>query len=188
MRKIFLVLYYTIARNLPASYFPMGRFFNLLRISILRRLIIIGKNNCIQPGFRFGMRDTLSIGDNCQINENVYIQSAIIGSYVLIAQNVSILAVTHEFSSTDMPIILQGSTKPNPVRLEDDVWIGRNVILMPGIVIGKGAIIGAGAVVTKDVPQYAIMGGVPAKLIRYRNKNQTSTNEFHQIFDPGLGK
>ncbi|WP_374754826.1 DapH/DapD/GlmU-related protein [Dyadobacter psychrophilus] len=87
-----------------------------------------------------------------------------------------------------MPIILQGSTKPNPVRLEDDVWIGRNVILMPGIVIGKGAIIGAGAVVTKDVPQYAIMGGVPAKLIRYRNKNQTSTNEFHQIFDPGLGK
>ncbi len=76
MRKVLLILYYFMIKNLPSSYFPMGKFFNFLRIATLKGLIKIGKNNVIQTGFRFGMRDTLSIGDNCQINENVYIQSA----------------------------------------------------------------------------------------------------------------
>lgn len=171
MKRILLFLYFFIFKNLPSSYFPMGRTFNALRIGILRQLVTIGKNNVIQNGFRFGMKDVLTIGDNCQINEDVYIQSAIIGNYVLIAQNVAILAVTHNFDSIDIPIIKQGSTKPEPVIIEDDVWIGRNVVVMPGIRLGKGSIIGTGAVVTKDVAPYAIVGGVPAKLIRYRNNN-----------------
>lgn len=54
------------------------------------------------------------------------------------------------------------------VYIEDDVWLGRNVIVMPGIRIGKGAIVAAGSVVTKDVSDYTIVGGVPAKLIRTR--------------------
>jgi acetyltransferase-like isoleucine patch superfamily enzyme len=163
MRRILLFL-----------YFCMGSVFNALRVGVLRQLITIGKNNVIQHGFRFGMKDILSIGDNCQINENVYIQSAIIGNYVLIAQNVAILAVTHQFASVDIPIIKQGSTKPAPVIVEDDVWIGRNVVVMPGITLGKSSIIGTGAVVTKDVPPYAIVGGVPAKIIRYRNNNNVT--------------
>jgi maltose O-acetyltransferase len=146
----------------------MGKIFNILRVGALKKLIIIGKNNTIQTGFRFGMKDILIIGDNCQINENVYIQSATIGNNVLIAQNVAILAVTHKFDSLDMPIRQQGSTEPKFVTINDDVWIGRNVVIMPGINIGTGAIIGAGAVVTKDVQPYAIVGGVPAKIIRYR--------------------
>ena len=150
----------------------MGRIFNFLRVGILKKIITLGENNCIQAGFRFGMRDALKIGNNCQVNENVYIQSAIIGNYVLIAQNVSILAVTHNFDSIDIPIIKQGSTKADPVIIEDDVWIGRNVIVMPGIIIEKGAIVGAGAVVTKNVPPYAIVGGIPAKIIRYRNNKK----------------
>jgi len=109
------------------------------------------------------------IGKHCQVNEDVYIQSAIIGDYVMIAQHVAILAVTHNFDRIDVPIILQGSTKVKPVIINDDVWIGRNVVIMPGITIGKGVIVGAGAVVTKDIPDYAIVGGVPAKLLRYRN-------------------
>ncbi len=168
MRKLLLVFYYFFLRNLPSSYFPMGKIFNILRVGALKKLIIIGKNNTIQTGFRFGMKDILIIGDNCQINENVYIQSATIGNNVLIAQNVAILAVTHKFDSLDMPIRQQGSTEPKFVTINDDVWIGRNVVIMPGINIGTGAIIGAGAVVTKDVQPYAIVGGVPAKIIRYR--------------------
>lgn len=169
MKSISLLLYYVFFRHLPSTYFPMGRLFNWLRVSCLKRIIVVGKNNVIQSGFRFGLKDTVKIGNNCQINEDVYIQSAVIGDHVLIAQHVALLAVTHNFENLDMPILEQGSTKPNPVVVEDKVWIGRNVIVMPGIRLGKGSIIGAGAVVTKSVPAYAIVGGVPAKVLKYRN-------------------
>lgn len=59
-----------------------------------------------------------------------------------------------------------------PIQIANDVWIGQNVIIMPGVKIGNGAVIGAGAVVTKNVPDYAIMGGVSAKLLRYRFHDQ----------------
>jgi acetyltransferase-like isoleucine patch superfamily enzyme len=189
MRKGLLIIYYFFIRNLPSSYFPLGSIFNKLRVGILKKIITIGDHNVIQTGFRFGMRDVLTIGDHCQINENVYIQSARIGNYVLIAQNVSMMAVTHKFDSTDIPMIKQGSTKADPVIIEDDVWIGRNVIVMPGITIGKGAIVGAGAVVTKNIPSYAIAAGVPAKIIRYRkqvNQNLTVTHERLSIHHAGL--
>lgn len=170
-RKLLLLIYYIFVRNLPSSYFPMGSFFNKVRIFVLSGLIHIGEKTYIQTGFRFGMRDVVKIGHNCQINEDVYIQSAIIGNYVLIAQRVALLAVTHHFASTEIPIIKQGSTEAKPVIIEDDVWIGRNVVVMPGITIEKGAIVGAGAVVTKNVPPYAIVGGIPAKIIRFRTQN-----------------
>ena len=65
-------------------------------------------------------------------------------------------------------MLLQGDTAIEPVIIEDDVWLGRNVVIMPGVHIAKGAIVGAGAVVTKDVPAYAVVGGVPAKIIQSR--------------------
>ena len=168
MKKIFLLIYYVILKNLPSSYFPMGKLFNSLRVGTLKQIFPVGKNTTIESGFRFGMRDLLKIGQNTQINEDVYIQSAIIGDYVLIAQNVAILSVTHNFNRLDIPIRLQGSEKSNPVTIENNVWIGRNAVIMPGLILGEGSIIGAGAVVTKNVPQNAIVGGVPAKIIRYR--------------------
>jgi len=168
MKKLSLILYFLIGKHLPSNYYPFGNFFNKVRIFLLKKNIKIGKKTIIQTGFRFGMKGKIIIGSDCRINENVYIQSAIIGNYVLIAPNVSILASSHIFSDTSVPILTQGDTPPNPVIIEDDVWIGRNAILLPGIKIGRGAIIGAGAVVTKDIPKYAIVGGIPAKLLKYR--------------------
>lgn len=71
---------------------------------------------------------------------------------------------------------LQGMSKEHPVLIEDDVWIGANVIILPGVKISKGSIIGAGSVVTKNVPEYAIVGGNPARVIKYRKTPELQEN------------
>ena len=65
-------------------------------------------------------------------------------------------------------MVLNNLTKPKQVIIEDDVWIGRNVIILPGVIIGKGSIIGANSLVNKNVKPYSIMGGVPVKFIKSR--------------------
>jgi acetyltransferase-like isoleucine patch superfamily enzyme len=112
-----------------------------------------------------------------EIGENTYVgafsilgsyESIIIGKNVMIAQGVSIRDHNHKFDSVDMPMKDQGIEKA-PIVIEDDVWIGYGVVINKGVTVKKGAVLGAGSVVTKDVPAYAIVGGVPAKVIKYRN-------------------
>ena len=79
-----------------------------------------------------------------------------------------IITVNHNTERIDIPMREQGSLPPQKVTICDDVWIGARVIILPGVTIGKGSIIAAGAVVTKNVPEYAVVGGVPAKVIKYR--------------------
>lgn len=167
--KLFLVIYYAIIQYLPhGRYFS---FFNNVRVWYVAKLLKImpyDKQTMFQNKIYIADAKNLSIGKHCQINERVFLQAAYIGNYVLIAPDVKILSKTHIHNRLDIPMVLQGETSNNIVRISDDVWIGRNVIIMPGILIGKGAIVGAGAVVTKDVKPYTIVGGVPAKLIKKR--------------------
>lgn len=81
-----------------------------------------------------------------------------------------IISRNHEFDRTDIPMRLQGYKDAEPCVIGNDVWIGRRVMSMPGVHIGNGCIIAAGAVVTKDVPDYAVVGGVPAKVIKFRKE------------------
>ena len=116
------------------------------------------------------------IGENAYINVNCYITSCNgiqIGDNVLIAENVSIRDYDHEYSDTGKPIFLQG-LRDAPIYIGDDVWIGRGVMITSGVTIGKGCIIGANAVVTKDLPDYSIAVGIPARVIRTR-KNPVET-------------
>jgi acetyltransferase-like isoleucine patch superfamily enzyme len=98
-------------------------------------------------------------------------EKVIIGNNVMISQFVSIRDTDHRFDRTDIPMMYQG-IKTQPVIIEDDVWIGYGSIINKGVRIGKGSIVAAGAVVTKDVPSYAIVAGVPAKVIKYRGENK----------------
>jgi len=125
-------------------------------------------NNYFEPNVYIGSGKSVEIGSHCHINENVFIQGAKIGNYVMIAPNCAILNSTHNHTLTDTPMILQGEETNNNPMIEDDVWLGRNVVVLPGVKIGTGSIIATGAVVTKDVEPYSVMGGVPAKLIKKR--------------------
>lgn len=114
----------------------------------------------------------ISIGDHVAFNIDVCINAAIggeisIGHHVLVGPRVLMRATDHEFSRTDVPISQQGHM-PGKIRIEDGAWIGGNVTILGGVTLGQGAIVAAGAVVTGDVPPYAIVGGVPATLLKWR--------------------
>lgn len=144
---------------------------NTIRRFYLERVLKVlepDPRNKIQSNVYISNGRNVNIGRCCQINESVFIQGARIGRYVMIAPHVSILSSLHITQNCETPMILQGSTAHHYPVIGDDVWIGRNVVIMPGVRIGKGSIIGAGAIVTKDVPEYTVVGGVPAKEIKKR--------------------
>jgi len=127
------------------------------------------RQSSIQEKVYLGGPGDVTMGKACRINERSFLQGARLGSYVMIAPDVKLLANMHRTDRTDVPMLCQGSDTDNPVEIGDDVWIGRNVIVMPGVKIGSGAVIGAGAVVTHNIEDFAVAVGVPAKVIRYRN-------------------
>lgn len=128
-----------------------------------------GRNVNIESKAEIGSGRYLYIGDYSGIGQNCRVGHVRIGSHVMMAPDVVILARNHSFDDLTRPMREQGYSEPQMVTIEDDVWIGTRAIIMPGLHIGKGAIIGAGAVVTKNVPEYAIVAGNPARIIRYRN-------------------
>jgi len=132
--------------------------------------IEFGNNVALRDGVFVGGSGRLIVGDHTAINKECIIaamKQVKIGSHVMLAPRVYILDVDHCFDRRDVPISNQ-LYKIDPVEIEDDVWIGTGVVITRGVTIGKGAIIGANAVVTKDIPEYAIAGGIPAKVIKMR--------------------
>ncbi len=165
------MLYYGFARHLPSSYIRgIGRLFKSIR-AFCAYLILdkCGENVNIEHGAN--LYASIQIGDNSSIGLNAILDGGIkIGNSVMMGQNCAILTTNHRFDRLDIPMNEQGCSEVRPVVIGDDVWIGMYVIILPGVHIGNGAIVGAGSVVTKDVPDYAIVGGNPAKLIRFREE------------------
>ena len=106
------------------------------------------------------------IGDYTRVGlHNTIIGPVTIGSHVNLAQGITVTALNHNFSETDKRIDEQG-VSTTPVTIDDDVWIGANAVILPGVSIGTHSVVAAGAVVTKDVPPHSLVAGVPAKIIK----------------------
>lgn len=106
------------------------------------------------------------LGTGCQLY--AWSDRIIIGNNVLIAAGVKMITRKHNFGDIDLPISVQGYNHA-PITIEDNVWIGFNVVVLPGVSIGRNSIIGAGAVVTRSIPANSIVGGVPARVIKLRS-------------------
>ena len=106
------------------------------------------------------------IGDHTRIGlHNTVIGPVTIGNHVNLAQGITVTALNHNFENVELRIDEQG-VSTNPVAIADDVWIGANAVVLPGVSIGSHSVVAAGAVVTKDVPAHTLVAGVPAKIIR----------------------
>jgi acetyltransferase-like isoleucine patch superfamily enzyme len=106
------------------------------------------------------------IGDHTRIGlHNTVIGPVTIGSHVNLAQGITITALNHNFGDKSQRIDDQGIST-DPVIVGDDIWIGANAVILPGVNIGHHSVVAAGAVVTKDVPPHSLVAGVPAKIIK----------------------
>ena len=125
--------------------------------------IIVGNDSCIGEKSYINARGGLKIGNNVKMGPQVFIWTS-----------------SHNYyAPTKLPF--DGTEIIRPVTINDNVWVGAKVTIIPGVTIGEGAVIAMGAVVTKDVPPCAVVGGNPAKVLKYRDievynklKNQMS--------------
>lgn len=164
-------LFVHFAVKMPSSLARHGDFFKKIRAALARGFVeFVGQNVNIEPNCSFNY--ALKIGDNSGIGEKSELYGDItIGKDVMMGTGCIIYTRNHKFDSLDVPMRKQGFDEVKPVVIGDDVWIGGRVTILPGVHIGNGAVIGAGSVVTKDVPDFAVVGGNPAKVIKYRNGN-----------------
>lgn len=148
----------------------LGKNINIMDYSKLRgKNTVIENNVFIHENVLIRSLKTVVIGEGTTINKNTCIlDNVVIGKHCSIAPNCVIVGSNHNFKDASQLIKKQGTSSVG-ITIEDDVWIGANVTILDGVKIEKGSVIAAGAVVNKNVPEYSVYGGVPAKCIGKRN-------------------
>lgn len=179
--SFYLLLYYGFARYLPKSTAPiLGKLSLRIRRGICLKLFQKdSEHRCedlvVEQGAYFGSGNDFLVGNHVGIGKNFksLSRNVTIDDHLLMGEDVLFLGGGHGMDRTDIPMGAQGTLPRSPLHIAGDVWIGARAIILPGCKrIGHGVVIGAGAVVTKDIPDWAIVGGNPAKVIRFR-KEQT---------------
>lgn len=177
-------LYYSFASKLPSSQISKTRFPKAFRAWCARFILArTGKNINIEKNvdLRWG---GIELGNNSGFGEGSIIGgNTVVGNNVMIGRELLTIPRNHRFEDISVPMIEQGFTKPSTITIDDDVWIGDRVTILAGVHIHGHSIVGAGAVVTKDVPEYAVVGGVPAKVIYYRNECKKAINDIKETIE-----
>ena len=174
IKQIILSGYIPIRRFLRCfRYYFLNNIFAIVPWWSFRKIIYRLYGMKIGNGTRCDMRlfimrgEGISIGNYTHVNRNAVLDArggVIIGNSVSISHNVVIMSGGHDVNSPSF----EGDHRA--IVIEDYVWIGVNATVLKGVTIGEGAVVAAGAVVTKDVEPYAVVGGVPAKVIGYRSR------------------
>lgn len=176
LRALCYFMYYALAIRLPMPGMPGAYIGHWLRLFCAKKLFQeCGRGVRISANVRFGAGRKIKIGDNSNLGYGCRIigGDVILGNEVMMAPNVLIITENHETSDLSKPMMLQGQAQPRPVKIGNDVWIGARAIILPGVEINSHSIIGAGSVVTHNVPEYAVVGGNPARVIKYRKEKNT---------------
>ena len=173
--RLICFCYTTLMRGRFASWGVSSRLEPSAKL-ISPHLVQIGNHVNICEHSWFNAKDdrgdgkpTLTIGNGTYIGRFVHInawQNVVIENNVLLADRVFISDADHNYLNTDIPVILQGDCFKGPVRLKEGCWLGIGAVILPGVTIGKNAVVASSSVVTKSVPDYAVVGGIPAKIIK----------------------
>lgn len=159
--------YYLLKKIAHYYFFEFGKIRSKFYTFMFKKP---GANIFIFPPFHFTSPEGIEFGNQINIAQNCLIGGAgkvEIGNFVMIGPNSCILSSNHGYNRPDIPMLRQKPTLA-PVKIKDDVWIGANVVILPGVTVNQGAIVGAGSIVTKDVEPYSIVAGNPAKLLKKR--------------------
>ncbi|UVS28912.1 acyltransferase [Bacteroides fragilis] len=147
------VIYRSVRQDLPPfNLFSLGKYSVVEDFSCL--------NNAVGD---------LIIGEYTRIGlGNTIIGPATIGNHVNLAQNVTVTGLNHNYQDADKRIDEQG-VSTQPITIEDDVWVGANSVILPGVTLGKHCVVAAGSVVSRSIPPYSVCAGSPAKVVKQFN-------------------
>ncbi len=147
-----------------------GRVGKFSRGFIYPLLIESGWHLQVEEGVKIRGPRNLRLGTSVGLGKDTWINSrggVVIGNNVMIAPGVRIISNGHRMERLDVPMIQQGLYS-KPIHIGNDVWIGADVIVLPGVTVGEGSIIAAASVVTKDVPPMSVVAGSPARVVKSR--------------------
>jgi acetyltransferase-like isoleucine patch superfamily enzyme len=146
--------------------------------AVVADTLSLGERSFISAGCL--IRDHLRVGADCSLNPHVTTAGrVVIGDGVRIASHAALYGFNHVFDDVDTPIWMQGLVEEGIV-IEDDVWIGTHVVVCDGVTVGAHSVVAAGAVVTRDVPPYSVVAGVPARIIRDRREPEGHRSPAHR--------
>ena len=128
-----------------------------------------------KPGGHLEIGDGTSIAGYCVLSAAT---SVSIGRKVLFARNVYIADHRHGFERADIPVLEQEIADMRPIVVEDGAWLGQNVVILPGVTVGRGAVVGANSVVREDIPPRCLAVGAPARVVRELDANEDPARLF----------